>query len=707
VHWAHQVAGRFPDGQLYVNLRGYDLDQPMPPADALAEFLRALGVPGPDIPAGADERAARYRSLMAGRRLLVLLDNAGSVQQVRPLLPASPGCLVLVTSRDSLPGLVARDGARRLDLGLLPAADARALLTTLIGARAAADPEATALLAAACARLPLALRVAAERASAWPGVPLTGLARDLADEQRRLDLLDAGGDPRTAVRAVFSWSYRNLDAGTARAFRLLGLHPGSSVEAHAAAALTGASVPEAASTLGRLARAHLIQSAGPDRYGLHDLLRAYARELAARDDGPDGSRAALTRLFDHYLHAAATAMNVLYPESRRWRPVIPPPATPSPPLATEAGARAWLDAHRDTLVAMTSLAAAQGWPGHASRLAVTLARDLETTGHYAEYNAVQHAGRHAAHEIGDQTAEAAILNNLGIVTLRQGDYEPAAELIRQALALYRAAGDRLGQARAMNNLGILALRQGHYGESIDCHQEAVTLFQAEGDQPGQVNALRNIGQVEVMQGRFEEATRHFERILPLARQAGDQICEAATLGSLGEAAMQLGQFPQAGRWLAESLDLFRRIDCYGGEASTLTYLAQLDLHEGHHQQGSGHAWQALTLCRRIGDQPGETIALNVLGDVCLAAGRVDEAHRHHSASLALAGQLGDRYLRACALDGLARVSQARGDRGQAREHWQEALALYSELGCAEAGQVRTELLALDAAPRSADRGPAH
>jgi DNA-binding SARP family transcriptional activator len=217
VHWAHQVADRFPDGQLYVNLRGYDPGQPMSAADALARFLRALGVPGPEIPPEEDERAARYR-MLAGRRMLVVLDNAGSASQVRPLLPGTPAAAVLVTSRDALAGLAARDGAVRLGLDVLPPAEAVTLLRTLIGARADAEPDAAAELAAPCCRLPLALRVAAELAASGPAVPLAVLASELADLRARLDRLDAGGDPRAQVRTVFSWSYRHLDTGTARAF---------------------------------------------------------------------------------------------------------------------------------------------------------------------------------------------------------------------------------------------------------------------------------------------------------------------------------------------------------------------------------------------------------------------------------------------------------------------------------------------------------
>jgi DNA-binding SARP family transcriptional activator len=287
IHWAHRAAGQFPDGQLYVNLRGYDPATPMTAADALAGFLGALGVPSQDIPPDEGRRAARYRSLLADQRMLVVLDNASRADQVRPLLPGTPGCAVVVTSRDALAGLVARDGAARLELDLLPRDDAVALLTKLMGEQAHTDPDATVELARQCARLPLALRVAAELAAARPRVPLRDLVADLADERRRLDLLDVAGDPRSAVRAVFSWSTGQLSDESARMFRLLGLHLGPDISVPAAASLAAIADAEARRLLAELARAHLIVEHVPGRYALHDLLRAYAAEQA--DD--NGSQA--------------------------------------------------------------------------------------------------------------------------------------------------------------------------------------------------------------------------------------------------------------------------------------------------------------------------------------------------------------------------------------------------------------------------------
>ena len=375
MHWAHRVSERFSDGQLYVNLRGYDPGQPMPAAEALAGFLRALGVTGQHIPVDVAERSARYRSLLAGKRMLVLLDNAGDVEQVRLLLPGTPTCAVVVTSRDSLAGLVARDGARRSDLDMLSQAEAVALLRTLIGPRVDADPAAADELAARCARLPLALRVAAELAIARASASLAELASELADG-RRLDLLDAGGDERTELRAVVSWSYRNLDVKAARAFRLIGLHPGPDVAPRAVAILLGSTMEQAGGLLAELARAHLVQPTDPGRYGMHDLLREYARELGVNSDTAEERQAALSRVFDYYLSNATAASDVLYPAGRRWRLGVGR-GRPGPSGAqafTPATARTWLDAELANFIATVAHAAAHGWPRHAIDLAATLYR---------------------------------------------------------------------------------------------------------------------------------------------------------------------------------------------------------------------------------------------------------------------------------------------------------------------------------------------
>ena len=693
VHWAHQVAGAFPGGQLYVNLRGYDPGEPVPATEALAGLLRMLGVRAQDIPAQQDERAASYRNLLAGRQMLVLLDNARSAEQVRPLLPGSPACVLVVTSRDSLAGLVARDGAQRLELDLLPSADAVGLLRALIGERADADPAATNALADCCCRLPLALRVAAELATVRSTAPLALLASELADQHRRLDLLEADGDLQTAVRAVFSWSYRHLTADVARAFRLLGLHPGPDLDTYAAAALTSTTYQHASRVLGQLTRAHLTQQPRQDCYNMHDLLRTYAGELANRHDGADEQRPALTRLLDHYLHVAAVAMDVLFPAERDRRPTVPAPATPAPPLTSPAAARDWLDQQQARLVAATAYAAVHGWPDHASRLAAVVFRYLETGGHVEASVTVHSHALQAARDVGDRAAEASALTHLGIVWWGQGQHQRAGEHLAQALAVFRAIGDRLGEARALGNLGLVDLDQGRYPQAVGRVRKALALYRDTGDQLGEARALSDLARVGEEQGRYPQAAGRYRQALALFRAAGDNSGEARTLGNLGTVAMQQGRYQPATAYQQQALTLCRQAGYRIGEAYAVHNLGCLCLRQGQYQSAIDELTSALALHRETGCRSGEAAALNDLGEAFLAAGRPGDARIQHAAALSLTSQTGDRHQRAHAHDGLGRVSQVLRDPGQARHHWRQALSLYARLGVPEAEQVRARLTA--------------
>ena len=451
VQWAHQVAEQFPHGQLYMNLRGYDPAEPVSAATALAGLLRTLGVPTPDIPDGVEDRSRLYRSILAGHRMLVVLDNARDGDQVRPMLPGDPGCVAVVTSRDTLAGLVAADGARRLDLDLLPLADAVALLRSLIGGRVDDDPEAAAALAELCARLPLALRIAAELAAARSSAPLRELVAELAAS--RLNSLDAGED-RADVRAVFSWSFRHLPDGVTRALALIGLHPGADLDVHAVAALTDTTTGQVRRALGRLHRASLIQAVGPGRYGMHDLLRAYAREQAAARDADGSCHRALTQLFDYYLAAAAAAMDVLFPAEAYRRPRITPGAAVMPAMPDEGVARAWLDSERANLVAVVAHCADHGWPRHATVLASMLFRYLITGSHLPEADTIYSHALQAARRPGDLAAEASALNGLGGIGVWRGRFRDAVGHYQAALERYRRCGDRVGQGRVLYNLGL-------------------------------------------------------------------------------------------------------------------------------------------------------------------------------------------------------------------------------------------------------------
>lgn len=656
VQWAHQAAGRFPDGQLYVNLRGYDPGPPAAAGDALGRFLRVLGMAGPDIPARTEERAACYRSLLAGRQMLIVLDNAADADQVRPLLPGTPGSAAVVTSRDTLAGLVARDGARRLDLDVLPMPDAVSLLRTLIGDRVDAEPAAAAALAAHCGRLPLAVRVAAELAAVRPAVSLASLAADLADQQRRLDLLEADGDARTAVRAVFSWSLRHLDPGAVRAFRLLGSHPGPDLEPGAAAALTGTSLDQAGQVLDRLTRAHLIQVTGAGRYAMHDLLRDYARELAAADGGEQ--RAALTALLDYYLQAAAEAMDALYPAESSQRPEHAAPGDGVSRLAGPDTARTWLAAELSCLVASVAYAAAQGWPDHAIRLAATIFRYLDPGGHRSEAVILHESARSAARQAGDVAAEARALSNLASAELGQGRDQDAARHLRQAQSLSHQAGDRNGEARAVGNLGVLAFWQGRYEQAAEHYEHAMSLQRETGNRTGEVTGLNNLAGVQTRLGRYEEAAGHLQRALVLSREVKHEDGEAYALVNLGDVSLHQGCYLQADRHLRRGLALARRIGDRVAEAAALCGLGELDLREGRYLPAERQLRTALALSRDAGARSAEIDALNLLGEVCLATGNHQKAAIHYSAALELARKAGDAYLQARARDGIARARSA-------------------------------------------------
>jgi len=576
VHWAHRAAaaGRFPDGQLHVNLRGYDPARPMTPADALAGFLRALGVPGRDIPPDQDQRAARYRSLLSGKRMLVLLDNASHAEQVRPLLPGTPGCAVLVTSRDALAGLVARDGAARLDLDLLPLGEATALLTALIGEPARADPNAAAELARQCARLPLALRVAAERAAARPRVPLADLVADLVGQQQRLDLLDAGDDPRTAVRAVFSWSYQELSDRAARMFRLLGLHPGPDISVPAAASLAATAETDARHLLQGLARAHLIAEHVPGRYALHDLLRAYAAEQARHTGDDTGRHEAIGRVLDHYLHTAARAARLLNPALEPVAPTPPRTGAAAGQPADRQQAVTWFKAEHQVLLAAVTLAAESGFDTHAWQLPWAMAPFLHARLHWQDWAATQRTALAAATRLDDLTAQAVCCRLLGHACTNLGDHDQARGHFGASLMLYQRLGDRLGEARIHQHLGNLTGRQGRYADALGHVEQALRLYQAIGDNANQAEALNNIGWYHAILGDFRQARASCRLAVTRAVEADHRRTEGKAWDSVGYAEHHLGNLAEAAACYQRALGLFREAGDRLDAADTLTRLGE-------------------------------------------------------------------------------------------------------------------------------------
>ena len=677
VRWAHRVAEVFPDGQLYVNLRGYDPDQPVPPGEALAGFLRALGVPDQGIPLEVAERAARYRSLLAGKRLLVVLDNAATEEQVRPLLPGSGSVMVVVTSRDGLAGLVARDGARRLDLDLLPLPEAVAPLRTLIGARADTDPAATETLAELCARLPLALRVAAELASSRPDTPLAELAVELAGLQGRLELLEVGGDPRSAVAGVFSWSYRHLPAEAARMFRLLGLHPAQDWDHHAAAALTDTGLPQARRLLAVLARAHLIQPARAARYQMHDLLCAYAARQATVHDTDRARQEALARLFDYYLAASAAAADHLGPLQFTSRPDPPPVSTPVPQFHDRAAALAWLEAERATLLAVAAHTARHGWPAHATRLAATIHGYLYERSP-SEGVIIHGLALDAARATGDRAAEARALAGLGNSHWGQGRFQQCADLCEQALTVAREMGDRVTQINALLNIAASYETLGRGGPSIDLFLQALALCRKLGDRAGEAVLLMNLAPSYYIRGRCQEGIECIQQALALGRETGDPFGIVGSLMALAQFDCVQGRYQEAEDHAREALAVVRRSSVPIFEAHALTVLAAICDRRGRYVLAAGYCQQALAICQELGDRGVEVRGLNILGQVLLATGQPENARACHTAALDLARHLSLADEQARSLMGLGEVSRWHGAHGEAHGYYQQALDQFRE-----------------------------
>jgi DNA-binding SARP family transcriptional activator/tetratricopeptide (TPR) repeat protein len=580
VYWARRVAADFPDGQLYVNLRGFGPAEPVPAGEALRGLLDALQVPAGQIPAGVAGRAALLRSVLAGRRVLMVVDNARDADQVRPLLPGTPGSLVLVTSRAELASLVVADGAAQISLDVLSLAEARQLLAGRLGkARIAAEAAAADALIGLCAALPLALAITAARAVAHPDFSLAALAAELADARGRLDALSTG-EQATDVRAVLSWSYQNLAGPPARLFRLLGLHPGPDITAPAAASLAGAPLPATRRLLRELTHCHLLAEPVPGRYAFHDLLRAYATERATATDPATTRHAATTRTLDHYLHTAHTAATLI--NGARGSLDLGPPAAGAAPehIQDHEQAMAWFAAEHAVLPAIARKAAAEGFDAAAWQLGWTLTDYLMWQGQLHDLVAIQQAGLAAAERLGDIAAQATVLRSLGLACYCLRAWDDARTHLTRALRLYVGLGDVTGQARVHIHLGRATDRLGHHREAIGHARQALALFEQVGDRQGQARALNNVGWYHALLGDYHQALVHSGQALGLQRELGDRCAEVSTLDTLGYSHHHLGQHAEA----------------------TICYQ------------------QAVSLCAEIGDRTGQAEALTHLGDARSAAG---------------------------------------------------------------------------------------
>lgn len=530
VHWAHRVRAHFPDGLLYVDLRGFDPEQPLDPAQVLATFLRSLGMARDQLPSDLSERTALFRDTLDRKRILVFLDNAASEEQVRPLIPNSPHGLVVVTSRNSLHGLVARHGAHHVRVPHLPLPDAVALLEVLVGNdRVAEDEDGAAELVRRCALLPLAIRLGAELASTRRR---SGLA-ELAGELRRyhLDLFSAGGDERTAIRTVFSWSYLHLRAERARAFRLLGMHPGQDLDLHTCAALMDVDLMTARQQVDDLVRANLLEPAGADRFRMHDLLRAYAREEADRHDPVDADEA-MQRLFDHYVGTCQTAMALVAPYDADSRPPIDA-ATTVLPLATGERALDWLDAERRNLLTLAEFAANGEWPYRAIQVSALLWRYLDTRGHYGDAMALHTLALKVARNHDWLDFEGWGLASIGTVHSRLGQLNEARENLVGALKIEQTARDPRLECQALRHLGHVYTWLGQTADAVDALERALPLARTLEDRCTGGYVLSSLGLAYGRSGRDDDAVACHHGALVLAGSLDDHDLLGHVLNNLG------------------------------------------------------------------------------------------------------------------------------------------------------------------------------
>ncbi|MFI6318204.1 tetratricopeptide repeat protein [Nonomuraea sp. NPDC050556] len=662
VHWAQRALDRFPDGQLYVNLRGYAAARPLTPLDALSRFLHALGVPPEQVPTDQDEAAALYRTMLAGKRVLVLLDNAADAGQLRPLLPGGAGSAALITSRDALAGLVARDGARVLPLTAMTAHESRHLLTRLLGqARVRAEPTAVLDLAALCAHLPLALRIAAANLLGGPGT--VGAYAERLRAGNRLDALQVPGDAESAVRTAFQLSYAALPSPARRLFRLLGLIPGPDIGVPGMAALLGAEPGAAAELAAVLRSANLLDEPVPGRFAQHDLLRLCAAEYA------DGERGELVRLHLHYLDTADAAARTLYPQFLRLDPPRSDALFPDPTTAST-----WLDTELPNLMAAVTHTAEHGPRELAWKLADVMRGYFFLRHCVAEWRTIGESALGAAQREGSERAQAALLLSLAGLHGFQGRQQQAIEHYQRAMRLSERSGWRDGLVAAMGNAGVTYADLGMLAEAVDHLKGALKLNEELERAPAQTVNLGNLGCLYLEMGRLHDATRCVTQALKICRDLEHPGSEANNLAVLGEVQHGLGRLPEARETLRKALDLHREVGNRGNEADTLRNLAAVERDEGRLALALELATAALDASQQTGHRRLVADTLITLGLIHLRLGAVDAALDHCTRALDLARAAGNRYPETKALLGLAACASARGDHEVAVRHAELALA---------------------------------
>jgi tetratricopeptide (TPR) repeat protein len=695
LHWAHRVQDSFPDGQLYVNLRGYDPGAPLNATEALEHFLQVIGVPVASIPLRLEDRSALFRSSLADRRMLVVLDNAATVSQVRPLLPGNPDCLVLVTSRHRFSGLIARDGAHRLVVDVFSEADAVQLLRTVTADyRRPGEEDALAELARLCARLPLALRIAAERASSRPLMPLNELIADLRDESVLWEALTAEPDDESdAVRTVFAWSYRALPAAAARLFRLLGLHPGPEFGAFAGAALAATDVASARQLLDVLVGAHVLEQHVHARFQFHDLLRIYAAQQAIQYEDEVTRNAATARVLDYYQYTLAEAITRIAPHDRPVTLPAPPANIPREILADRAAAFEWYERERVNLVSVVRAAAAAKEHEIAWRIAALLRSVYVSRNPFADWIATAETGLASATALGDRYGQAEMYDSLGKAYLQSQRLDEAEAHHGEALRLRRAITDRYGEGVAVNALGLVNWRRRQLAAAERRFQEGLEIFRGLHDRRWEALVLTNLGMTRYDRLDLRFAVTDLAGAVGLCRTVRDRAYEGNALFFLAMAQRELGDVGAGSATIREALAI--------ADADGLVWGAFWLLELARALRAQGESAEALVVCqrsavtqRRIGDRNREAAAHDLTGEVYQDLGRLEDAVKFHRMAVVMYRESGDHWGLANALTNLMIALSTDGRAEEARTRASEAVTILDEFDDPRADRVRGLVLSV-------------
>jgi tetratricopeptide (TPR) repeat protein/transcriptional regulator with XRE-family HTH domain len=682
VHAAHRLAESFPDGQFFLPLHAHTPGQrPVDPADALASLLLTAGLGAQQIPPGLEARAARWRDHVAGKRILLLLDDAAGHEQVRPLLPGTVGSLVLITSRRRLAAL---EDAAQISLDTLSPDDAATLLARLAARQSLGSGDrALAEITRLCGYLPLAIGMLASQLRNHPARTAADLADELAEARDRLALMYA---ENLSVGAAFDLSYADLNPRQQRMFRRIGLVPGPSLDAYAAAALDGSGLAKARRCLDELYDQHLIAEPTHGRYELHDLIREHARALAAAEAGSDE---ATGRLLDYYLHTALAAGRHFSPWATAYR--RPPPGLPpsdAPDLSGIAQAADWLEAERANLDAATDHAASHRRPTHAVAIAAAMSGFLSARGYLDQSAEFQRRALAAAHQAGDRLGEAGALADLGELQQAVSDYPAAAASLAQAVAMFGDIGDVSGQAYALNDLGFVQVLTGDYRAAEASHQQALAIARLAGARSLESIALANLGLVKQLTGNHSAAAAYLQQALALSHDLDNLLEQASIFNGLGVVQQQIGDYQAATASQQQSLALFRDIGHLMGQAYVLNDMGLVHQETGDYASAAENHKQALAWFSELGNRLGQAEALNRLGELAMRTSASGQSHELHTQALGIARDIRAAFEEARALEGLGRSYLQNGDRDQAAAHLQQALAIYERLGVPGARRVQ-------------------